>query len=79
MPCHPARARMLIKRGKARIYRFQPFTIILTEREGGETQPVEHKFDPGNRTTGMTLVANVEKRGRTVVFAAHLKHQGIQT
>ena len=71
MPCHPARARVLIKRGKARVYRLQPFTILLTEREGGVTQLIEQKFDPGSRTTGIALVATFEKRGRTVVFGAN--------
>ena len=35
MPCHPARARELLKAGQAAVYRRVPFTIILTEREGG--------------------------------------------
>ncbi len=78
MPCHPARARMLIKRGKARVYRLQPFTILLTEREGGATQLIEQKFDPGSRRTGIALVATFKKRGRTTVFGAHLKHRGQQ-
>ncbi len=72
------RARMLLKRGRAKVYRYQPFTIILTDREGGPTHPVEHKFDPGSKTTGIALVADFEKRDRTVVFAAHLEHRGQQ-
>ena len=28
-PCHPARARQLLKKGKAAVYRRYPFTIIL--------------------------------------------------
>ncbi len=41
MPCHPARARALLKAGKASVFKRFPFTIIIKEREGGDTQPVE--------------------------------------
>ncbi len=67
---------MLLSRGKARIYRHQPFTIILLHREGGFTQPVELKIDPGSKTTGIALVPTLKKKGNTVVFAAHLVHRG---
>jgi 5-methylcytosine-specific restriction endonuclease McrA len=75
MPCHPARARQLLREGKAVVYRRAPFTIILREREGGETQPTELKIDPGSKTTGIALVAT-GKRGRRVVWAAELHHRG---
>ena len=77
MPCHPARAKLLLKRGKAAVFRKYPFTIILKEREGGATQPVQVKFDPGSKTTGMALVADF-KRGKRVVWAAELTHRGQQ-
>ena len=35
MPCHLARARELLRKGKAAVYRTFPFTIILKEHEGG--------------------------------------------
>jgi len=63
MPCHPARARKLLKKGKAAVYRRYPFTIILKERVDGQLQPVEIKFDPGSRTTGIALVGHFELRG----------------
>ena len=66
MPCHPARARELLKKGKAAVYRMQPFTIILKDREDGDTQPVEFKADPGSKATGIALVALFE-RGRVLV------------
>lgn len=71
MPCHPARARQLLTQGKAAVFRRYPFTIILKEREGGDTQPIELKLDPGSKTTGIALVAN----GR-VVWSAELHHRG---
>ncbi len=75
MPTHPARARKLLKRGKAKVFRRVPFTIMLTEREGGTTQELEHKVDPGSKTTGIALVAH-HKNGKRVVFALNLEHRG---
>lgn len=46
MPCRPARARKLLTAGRAAVYRLHPFTIILNDRDDGETQPVEVKVDP---------------------------------
>lgn len=40
MPCHPARARKLLLRKKAVVKRLDPFTIQLTQRSKGNTQPV---------------------------------------
>jgi len=75
MPCHPARARELLKGGKARILRRFPFTIILCEREGGDTQAVECKVDPGSKVTGLSLVIKGEK-GYKILWAANLEHRG---
>jgi hypothetical protein len=75
MPCHPARARELLKSGKAAVYRRYPFTLILKKREGGDVQPVAFKVDPGSKTTGIALVADF-RRGKRVVWAAELAHRG---
>lgn len=75
MPCRAARARRLLRDGKASVYRTRPFTIILHDREDGETQPVEFKVDPGSKTTGIALVAEFP-RGRELLWAAHLAHRG---
>ncbi|MEN8216641.1 MAG: RNA-guided endonuclease IscB [Pseudomonadota bacterium] len=75
MPCHPARARELLKKGRAAVYKRYPFTIILKDRVGGEVQPVELKFDPGSKTTGIALVGHFE-RGLEIVFGANLNHRG---
>ncbi|HEC85872.1 MAG TPA: HNH endonuclease [Thioploca sp.] len=77
MPCHPARARKLLKKGKAAVYRRYPFTIILKERVDGQLQPVEIKFDPGSRTTGIALVGHFEG-GSEVIWAGNLNHRGLQ-
>jgi hypothetical protein len=64
MPCHPARARKLLKKGKAAVYRRYPFTIIMTHRVGGDLQPVEIKFCKGSRTTGIALVGHFDRGER---------------
>lgn len=75
MPCHPARARKLLSKGRAAVYRRIPFTIILIDREGGDVQPAEGKVDPGSKVTGIAVVAEFA-RGREVIWAANLHHRG---
>ena len=75
MPCHPARARELLTKRKAKVFRLFPFAIILTERKDGDKQLVSFKTDPGSRTTGIAIVAEFG-RGRTVIWAASLNHRG---
>jgi len=75
MPCHPARARKLLKVGRAKIHRYQPFAIQLLDCENQDVQPVEVRVDPGSKTTGIALVA-YGKRGGRVVWAAELQHRG---
>ena len=77
MPCHPARARELLKTGKAAVLRRFPFTIIMKAREEGTTQAIQAKIDPGAQTTGIVLVADF-KRGLCCIWAAELTHRGHQ-
>jgi len=76
-PCHPARARELLKKGRAKIYRRYPFTIVLQSRTVEESVIHFHrlKIDPGSKTSGMAVVS--EETGR-VVFAAEITHRGFQ-
>lgn len=76
MPCPPARARQLLSSGKAAVYRREPFTIILREREGGDVRPLVLKLDPGSKTTGLALVIQGQ-RGDKVIWAAELHHRGL--
>jgi len=76
MPTSPARARRLLKGGKAAVFRMHPFTIILKYRETGDVQPVQVKVDPGSKVTGITVVAEFKKRGHTVLFGMNLTHRG---
>jgi 5-methylcytosine-specific restriction endonuclease McrA len=77
MPCYPNRAKELLKKGKACVYRKFPFTILLKYREGGATQEIELKIDPGSKTTGIALVAHF-KKGRKLLWAGNLTHRGEQ-
>lgn len=77
MPCAPARARQLLRNGKAAVFRRFPFTIILKKENEGITQKTELKFDPGSKTTGIAL--NVHgNNGIKTVWAANLSHRGHQ-
>ena len=77
MVCRPARARRLLSRGRAAVYRLNPFTIIIKDRtvEDCVLQEVYLKFDPGSKTTGIALVAKF-KKGETLIWAANLVHRG---
>lgn len=56
MPCHPARARELVRGGRA-VRRFNKglFYIKLLDREDGATQPVAVGVDPGSKKEGLTV------------------------
>mgnify|MGYP001564974828 FL=1 len=75
MPCHPARARELLNKGKAAVYRRFPFTIILKERIGGNVQPIRVKIDPGSKVTGIAVIIETGEV-KKVVFAAEIEHRG---
>jgi 5-methylcytosine-specific restriction endonuclease McrA len=74
-PCTPARARILMARGKAAVFRRYPFTIILKDRTVEQSVIHEHrlKIDPGAKTTGVAIVQ--EETGK-VVAAAEITHRG---
>jgi 5-methylcytosine-specific restriction endonuclease McrA len=75
-PVHPGRARLLLKQGKASVYRRYPFTLILKRTvERPELQPMRVKIDPGSQTSGLALVNDASGE---VVWAAELSHRGEQ-
>ena len=63
-PCHPARARQILKEKRATVFRRYPFTILLKGRELKESVTYAHqvKFDPDSRTTGIALVREGTRR-----------------
>ncbi len=75
-PVHPGRARLLLKQGKAAVYRRYPFTLILKHAvERPELKSVRLKIDPGSKTTGFALLNDASGK---VVWAAELGHRGEQ-
>ncbi|MFI6732882.1 RNA-guided endonuclease IscB [Nonomuraea sp. NPDC050451] len=78
-PCTPARARRLLKSGRAAVARHTPFVIRLKDRTAADSQVdgVELGVDPGSRHTGIAVFTAVagERRGR---FALQLDHRGAQ-
>ena len=78
MPCRPARARRLLKSGRARVVKLFPFTIRLVDRllEDSFAQPVLVKLDPGSRQTGVALVRADEKAHHHALFFVNLVHRG---
>jgi len=57
-PCSPARARILLAKGRAAVFRRDPFTIILNDRLAEDSAVHEHriKVDPGSKVTGVAVV-----------------------
>lgn len=59
MPCHPARARKLVAKGKAvKKFKHQFFYLQLTEREDGDVQDVAVGIDPGSMREAYTVMSD---------------------
>ncbi len=58
MPCKPARAKHLLRSGKAKVVRRTPFTIQLLYGSSGYKQPVIAGMDTGSKVLGCAAVAN---------------------
>ena len=78
MPCTPARARMLLRGGKAAVLRRYPFTIILKTCSDGDLQPIELKADPGSKVTGFTVACEDCNQSKNNLTAAEFGHPNIQ-
>jgi len=72
-PCHPGKARRLLKSGRASVFRRYPFTIILHDTDADDCTVAETqlKIDPGSKTTGLAILQ--ENR---VISGAELVHRG---
>ncbi len=73
-PVHPGEARLLLKHGKAAIWRRFPFTVILKYAVPvPHVEPLRVKLDPGSKTTGIAVLHDASGE---VIFAAELSHRG---
>jgi hypothetical protein len=70
LPTHPARARQLLRDGKASPYRMIPFTIQLTRRVANPVGQFTVSIDDGAKAVG---IAVVDEQTQTVVFTGTIK------
>src|SRR5208337_4685466 len=76
MPCHAARARELLAKGKAVVVRRYPFVIRLKHHPNSpKTQSIALKIDPGAKTTGIALV-RATPNTQHVLHLSELTHRG---
>ncbi|MFY7564487.1 RNA-guided endonuclease IscB [Streptomyces sp. WI04-05B] len=87
MPCHPARARELLTKGRAVVARYTPFVIRLKDRQSKDSAVpgVAVRVDPGSKGTGIVVTVDVDVEtgggGTDVVtrrglIAIELRHRG---
>ena len=78
MPCRPARARRLLRAGRARVVKRFPFVIRLVDRtvEQSEVQPALIKLDPGSRETGAAVVRDDGKKRHHALAFFVIEHRG---
>ncbi|HAG80973.1 MAG TPA: HNH endonuclease, partial [Cyanobacteria bacterium UBA12227] len=73
-PIPPARARELLTKQKAAVFRMYPFTVILKHAVHDPTpKPLTIKLDPGSKFTGIAVL-----EGENVIWVAELEHRGWQ-
>ena len=70
MPCTPAKARKLLRAGKASVVTHAPFTIQLAWQCEGHVQDVMVGIDKGSSVTGISCVGN-----GAVLLAAEIHHR----
>ena len=78
MPCHPKRARRLMKAGRAVPHHVKGiFGIRMLDRtrEESAVQDMSLRIDPGSQTTGMAVTADDEDGQRRVLAAVEIKHR----
>jgi 5-methylcytosine-specific restriction endonuclease McrA len=88
MPCHPARARALLRKGRAVVVRQAPFVIRMKDRTraASEVKGVQLRIDPGSRGTGLVLTDEKEEYDdhgamvtvRRGLISVELQHRGDQ-
>ena len=78
MPCHPAKARKLLAKGRAVPHHVRGiFGIRLIDRAraNSQVQEVALNIDAGSDTTGFAVVTDDEDNQRSVLAAVELKHR----
>jgi len=80
MPCHPARARELLRKGRARVHKLYPFTIRLVDRLVADSQVdgVQVTIDPGSRHTGIAVSRTDDGGAVHGLVSVQVDHRGRQ-
>ncbi len=82
MPCHPARARELLAKGRAVVAHLSPFVIRLKDRSVADSvvDGVQVGIDPGSRHTGIAVFGFGVTTGqaRRGLFTVQIDHRGRQ-
>ena len=71
-PTTPKRARELLSKGKAAVFRRYPFTLILKQESQAVEPILELRIDPGSIVTGFALVNSKNE----VIWGMELTHRG---
>ena len=74
--CTERRARILLTKRRACVYRYYPFTIIVKDADVRSLEKQEEyqvKIDPGAKTTGIAVVRTSDN---TAVFFEQIEHRG---
>lgn len=61
MPTTEYHARKLLKSGRAKITKYEPFTIQVLDRESGYVQPIELKVDSGYGHIGISICSSTRE------------------
>src|SRR3990167_5855762 len=67
MPCHSAKARILLKLGMAKVVTRTPFTIRLLYGSSGYKQPVTLGVDSGFNNIGLSAITEKKELYRSEV------------
>src|SRR2546430_17300811 len=67
MPCHPRKARLLLKEGKAKVVKMVPFTLQLLYGSSGYKQAVSLGIDAGTHHIGVSATSE-----QSVLFEAEV-------
>ena len=78
MSTNPAKARLLLKQGKARVFRRTPFTVQLNFETLHVTQPMEARFDYGGKVHGVALVQECKTHNRVPFFGEVVQRQDVK-
>lgn len=71
IPCHPAKARKLLRDGMASVYRRMPFTIILKKQAlSPSIMKLRLKIDYGSKHTGLAILKN-----SNIVWLGQIDHR----